>query len=551
MASESKARWREAALEPLKKRYPERRDSFSTSSDLEVDTVYVPEDLDGFDYAEKLGYPGEYPYTRGVQPNMYRGRLWTMRQYAGLASPEESNRRYRYLLDQGQTGLSIAFDLPTQTGYDSDHPMARGEVGRVGVPISSLADMEVLFDGIPLDKVSTSMTINATASILLALYVAVGRKQGVPLDKLSGTLQNDILKEYIARGTYIYPPAPSMRLVTDVFRYCSLSVPRWNTISISGYHMSEAGATAVQELAFTFSNAIAYVQSAVDAGLDVDKIAGRLSFFFVAQSDLFEEVAKFRAARRMWARIMRERFGAENPRSWMLRFHTQTAGVTLTAQQPDNNVIRTTVQALAAVLGGTQSLHVNSKDEALALPTEESVQLSLRTQQILAHESGVTDTVDPLAGSYYVESLTDRLEEEAFRHIERIEELGGAVAALEDGYQIREIHESAYRHQQAVEREERIVVGVNRYQASTPPIAKVQSIEPEQTQSQLRRLARVRSERDDSRVEASLARLEKVARGSENTVPAILECVEAYATVGEIADVFRGVFGEQREFTPF
>ncbi len=551
MASESKARWREAALEPLKKRYPERRDSFSTSSDLEVDTVYVPEDLDGFDYAEKLGYPGEYPYTRGVQPNMYRGRLWTMRQYAGLASPEESNRRYRYLLDQGQTGLSIAFDLPTQTGYDSDHPMARGEVGRVGVPISSLADMEVLFDGIPLDKVSTSMTINATASILLALYVAVGRKQGVPLDKLSGTLQNDILKEYIARGTYIYPPAPSMRLVTDVFRYCSLSVPRWNTISISGYHMSEAGATAVQELAFTFSNAIAYVQSAVDAGLDVDKIAGRLSFFFVAQSDLFEEVAKFRAARRMWARIMRERFGAENPRSWMLRFHTQTAGVTLTAQQPDNNVIRTTVQALAAVLGGTQSLHVNSKDEALALPTEESVQLSLRTQQILAHESGVTDTVDPLAGSYYVESLTDRLEEEAFRHIERIEEIGGAVAALEDGYQIREIHESAYRHQQAVEREERIVVGVNRYQASTPPIAKVQSIEPEQTQSQLRRLARVRSERDDSRVEASLARLEKVARGSENTVPAILECVEAYATVGEIADVFRGVFGEQREFTPF
>ena len=551
MASESKARWREAALEPLKKRYPERRDSFSTSSDLEVDTVYVPEDLDGFDYAEKLGYPGEYPYTRGVQPNMYRGRLWTMRQYAGLASPEESNRRYRYLLDQGQTGLSIAFDLPTQTGYDSDHPMARGEVGRVGVPISSLADMEVLFDGIPLDRVSTSMTINATASILLALYVAVGRKQGVPLDKLSGTLQNDILKEYIARGTYIYPPAPSMRLVTDVFRYCSLSVPRWNTISISGYHMSEAGATAVQELAFTFSNAIAYVQSAVDAGLDVDKIAGRLSFFFVAQSDLFEEVAKFRAARRMWARIMRERFGAENPRSWMLRFHTQTAGVTLTAQQPDNNVIRTTVQALAAVLGGTQSLHVNSKDEALALPTEESVQLSLRTQQILAHESGVTDTVDPLAGSYYVESLTDRLEEEAFRHIERIEELGGAVAALEDGYQIREIHESAYRHQQAVEREERIVVGVNRYQASTPPIAKVQSIEPEQTQSQLRRLARVRSERDDSRVEASLARLEEVARGSENTVPAILECVEAYATVGEIADVFRGVFGEQREFTPF
>ena len=551
MPSDNKDQWREAALEPLKNRFGERQDSFSTSSDIDVDTVYTPEDLDGFDYSEKLGYPGEYPYTRGVQPNMYRGRLWTMRQYAGLASPEESNRRYRYLLDQGQTGLSVAFDLPTQTGYDSDHLMARGEVGRVGVPVSSLADMEVLFEGIPLDKVSTSMTINATASILLALYIAVGKKQGVPLDKLNGTLQNDILKEYIARGTYIYPPSPSMRLVTDVFRYCSQNVPRWNTISISGYHMSEAGATAVQELAFTFADAIAYVQAAVDSGLEVDKIAGRLSFFFVAQSNLFEEVAKFRAARRMWAKIMREGFGAENPRSWMLRFHTQTAGVTLTAQQPDNNVIRTTVQALAAVLGGTQSLHVNSKDEALALPTEESVQLSLRTQQVLAHESGVTDTVDPLAGSYYVESLTDRLEEEAFRHIDTIDELGGAIAALEDGYQISEIHESAYSHQRAVEQDERIVVGVNKYQAPTPPIAKVQSIEPEQTQAQLQRLARVKEERDGSRVQASLAQLEQVARGSENTVPAILECVESYATVGEIADVFRGVFGEQREFTPF
>ena len=551
MPSENKEQWRESALEPLKERYGERQESFSTSSDIDVDTVYTPEDLDGFDYSEKLGYPGEYPYTRGVQPNMYRGRLWTMRQYAGLASPEESNRRYRYLLDQGQTGLSVAFDLPTQTGYDSDHHMARGEVGRVGVPVSSLADMEVLFDGIPLDKVSTSMTINATASILLALYIAVGKKQGVPLDKLNGTLQNDILKEYIARGTYIYPPSPSMRLVTDVFRYCSQNVPRWNTISISGYHMSEAGATAVQELAFTFADAIAYVQAAVDSGLEVDKIAGRLSFFFVAQSNLFEEVAKFRAARRMWARLMRERFGAENPRSWMLRFHTQTAGVTLTAQQPDNNVVRTTVQALAAVLGGTQSLHVNSKDEALGLPTEESVQLSLRTQQVLAHESGVTDTVDPLAGSYYVESLTDRLEEEAFRHIDTIDELGGAIAALEDGYQIREIHESAYSHQRAVEQDERIVVGVNKYQAPTPPIAKVQSIEPEETQAQLQRLARVKEERDGSKVQASLARLEEVARGSENTVPAILECVETYATVGEIAEVFRGVFGEQREFKPF
>ncbi|MDA1349371.1 MAG: methylmalonyl-CoA mutase family protein [Chloroflexi bacterium] len=551
MPSESKDQWRDATLDPLKKLFGERRESFSTSSDLDVDTVYTPEDIDGADYIEKLGYPGEYPYTRGVQPNMYRGRLWTMRQYAGLASPEESNRRYRYLLDQGQTGLSVAFDLPTQTGYDSDHPMATGEVGRVGVPISSLADMELLMEGIPLDKVSTSMTINATASILLALYIAVGKKQGVPPDKLNGTLQNDILKEYIARGTYIYPPAPSMRLVTDVFQYCSQNVPRWNTISISGYHMREAGATAVQELAFTFANAIAYVQAAVDSGLAVDKIAGRLSFFFVAQSNLFEEVAKFRAARRMWAKIMRERFGAEDPRSWMLRFHTQTAGVTLTAQQPDNNVIRTTLQALAAVLGGTQSLHVNSKDEALALPTEESVQLSLRTQQVIAHESGVTDTVDPLAGSYYVESLTDRLEAEAFKHIERIDELGGAIAALEDGYQTGEIHESAYIHQQAVEREERIVVGVNKYQAPPPPIAKVQSIDPEQTRSQLQRLARVRRERDGSEVQASLKRLEEVARGSENTLPTILECVEAYATVGEIADVFRGVFGEQREFSPF
>jgi methylmalonyl-CoA mutase N-terminal domain/subunit len=474
-----------------------------------------------------------------------------MRQYAGLASPEESNRRYRYLLEQGQTGLSIAFDLPTQTGYDSNHPLSTGEVGRAGVPIDSLADMETVLDGIPLDKVSTSMTINATASILLALYIAVARKQGVPLDKLNGTIQNDILKEYIARGTYIYPPRPSMRLVTDSFRYCSQNVPRWNTISISGYHMREAGATAVQELAFTFSNATAYVQAALDAGLNVDDFGGRLSFFFVAQSNLFEEIAKFRAARRMWAKIMRERFGAEKPRSWMLRFHTQTAGVTLTAQQPDNNVVRTTVQALSAVLGGTQSLHVNSRDEALALPTEESVQLSLRTQQVLAHESGVAETVDPLAGSYYVESLTDRLEEQASREIERIEGMGGAVEALEKGYQTERIHESAYRHQQAVEREERVVVGVNRYQAPTPPIEKLQTIEPEETRKQLDRLSRVRRERDGVAVQSALGRLEEAARGDANTVPSILECVEAYATVGEISDTLRNVFGEQREFTPF
>jgi methylmalonyl-CoA mutase N-terminal domain/subunit len=551
MPSKDKGEWRENTLGPLKKRFGERRERFETDSGLEVDAAYTPEDRDGSDDGEKLGYPGEYPYTRGIQPNMYRGRLWTMRQYSGMASPEESNRRYRYLLDEGQTGLSIAFDLPTQIGYDSDHPLAAGEVGRVGVPVSSLADMEVLFDGIPLDKVSTSMTINATASILLALYVAVGKKQGVPVEELNGTVQNDILKEYIARGTYIYPPQPSMRLVTDVFRYCSANVPRWNTISISGYHMREAGATAVQELAFTFSNAIAYVKAALEAGQDIDSFGGRLSFFFVAQSNLFEEAAKFRAARRMWATIMRERFGAEDPRSWMLRFHTQTAGVTLTAQQPDNNVVRTTIQALSAILGGTQSLHVNSKDEALALPTEESVQLSLRTQQVLAHESGVTDTVDPLAGSYYVESLTDRLEEAALDYIDRIEAMGGAVPALEQGFQSSEIHQSAYKHQREVEQGDRVVVGVNRFQSETPPVGKLQTIDPQETKKQLDRLARVRRDRDGPQVEAALARLESVARGSENTVPAILECVEAYATVGEISDVFRGVFGEQQEFTPF
>ena len=551
MPSQSKHEWSDNTLAPLVKRFGERQPRFETSSGVEVEPLYTPEDVNGGGYDDRLGYPGEYPFTRGVQPNMYRGRLWTMRQYAGLASPEESNRRYRYLLEQGQTGLSVAFDLPTQIGYDSDHPMAAGEVGRTGVPISSLADMEVLFDGIPLDKVSTSMTINSTASILLALYVAVAKRQGVPTNKLNGTVQNDILKEYIARGTYIYPPRPSMRLVTDVFQYCSEATPRWNTISISGYHMSEAGATAAQELAFTFSNAIAYVEAALDSGMDVDSFAGQLSFFFVAQSNLFEEAAKFRAARRMWAKITRERFGAKDPRSWRLRFHTQTAGVTLTAQQPDNNVIRSTVQALAAILGGTQSLHVNSRDEALALPTEESVQLSLRTQQILAHESGVTDTVDPLAGSYYVESLTDQLEEKAFGYIERIDEMGGALEALDQGYQIREIHESAFRRQQEVESRDRVVVGVNQYQGEAPPIEQLQTIDEDETANQLARVARVRSERDGEVAAASLARLRDAARGSDNTVPAILECVEAYATVGEISGVFREVFGEQQEISPF
>ena len=551
MPSKSNSEWEENTLEPLKRRRPERQERFETDSGLEVDALYAPEDRDGFDYGAKLGFPGEFPYTRGVQPNMYRGRLWTMRQYSGFASPEESNRRYRYLLDEGQTGLSVAFDLPTQIGYDSDHPLALGEVGRAGVPISSLLDMETLFDGIPLDRVSTSMTINATASILLALYIAVGKKQGVDPAALNGTIQNDILKEYIARGTYIYPPGPSMRLVTDVFKYASKNVPRWNTISISGYHMREAGATAVQELAFTFSNAIAYVQAALDSGLDIDSFASRLSFFFVAQSNLFEEVAKFRAARRMWARTMTERFRAEDPRSRMLRFHTQTAGVTLTAQQPDNNVVRSTIQALSAILGGTQSLHVNSRDEALALPTEESVQLSLRTQQILAHESGVAETVDPLGGSYYVESLTDRLEEAASRYMDEVDQMGGAVAALQQGYQMHEIQESAFRHQREVEDEKRVVVGVNRYQSPTPPIQKLQTIDAEETGRQVARVKRVREERDNAGAQAALGRLKDVARGTENTLPAILECVEAYATVGEISDVFRGVFGEQREFTPF
>ncbi len=550
MTSSSKRDWEKKTLGPLKERHAERQQRFETDSGIEVDSLYTAQDLES-QSDEKLGYPGEYPYTRGIQPNMYRGRLWTMRQYSGFASPEESNRRYHYLLDEGQTGLSVAFDLPTQTGYDSDHALASGEVGRAGVPISSLADMETLFSGIPLDRVSTSMTINATASILLALYIAVAKGQGVSPAALNGTLQNDILKEYIARGTYIYPPGPSMRLVTDVFEYCNENAPRWNTISISGYHMREAGATAVQELAFTFSNAIAYVQAALDAGIDVDDLASRLSFFFVAQSNLFEEVAKFRAARRMWAGIMRDRFGARNPRSWMLRFHTQTAGVTLTAQQPDNNTVRTTVQALAAVLGGTQSLHVNSRDEALALPTEEAVQLSLRTQQVLAHESGVTETVDPLGGSFYVESLTDRLEEEADQYIAKIDGMGGAVAALQDGYQMGEIHDSAYKLQTEIEQEDRVVVGVNRYQGPSPPVGRLQEIDPDQTRKQVERLKRVRQERDGPASRAALHRLQDVARGDDNTMPAILECVEAYATLGEIADTLRSVFGEQREFAPF
>ena len=521
--------------------------SYETSSGIEIERVYGPDKTENFDYESKLGIPGEYPYTRGVQSDMYRGRLWTMRQYSGFASPEESNQRYRYLLEQGQTGLSVAFDLPTQTGYDSDHPLALGEVGRAGVPISSLADMEILFDGIPLDKVSTSMTINSTASILLALYLSVAKKQGLDISVLKGTIQNDILKEYIARGTYIYPPEPSMRLVTDIFKYCKVNVPLWNTISISGYHMREAGATAAQELAFTFANAIAYVKAALDSGLNVDDFASRLSFFFVAQSDVMEEIAKFRAARRMWAKIMKKRFGAKKSKSLKLRFHTQTAGVTLTAQQPENNVVRTTLQALAAVLGGTQSLHVNSKDEALALPTEEAAQLSLRTQQILAHESGIPDTVDPLGGSFYIESLTDQLELAAFDYVDQIDEIGGAVEALRQGFQMKEIHESAFRMQADIESQDKTVVGVNKYISNTPPIEKLQSIDSSQVNMQVERLKEMRINRDNPAVSSALERLRGVVCRGENTMPAILECVEVYATVGEISQVFRDLFGEQKE----
>ncbi len=543
----NRERWQQETREPALRRFPERRAAFRTDSGIPIEPLYDPADSaagsrSGFN---NIGFPGEYPYTRGVQPNMYRGRIWTMRQYSGYATAADTNRRFRYLLEQGQTGLSVAFDLPTQIGYDSDAPQALGEVGKVGVPVCSLEDMETLFDGIPLNRVSASMTINATASVLLCLYIAAAKKQGASPDQLSGTLQNDILKEYIARGAYAYPPRPAMRLVVDVFKYCARNLPRWNTISISGYHMREAGATAVQELAFTFANAIAYVQAAVDAGLTVDEFAPRLSFFFVAQNNLLEEVAKYRAARRMWARIMRERFGARDDRSMMLRFHTQTAGVSLTAQQPDNNIIRSTVQALAAVLGGTQSLHVNSRDEALGLPTEESAQLSLRTQQILAHESGVADVVDPLGGSWYVESLTDQLEQAAQAYIEAIDRQGGAVSAIEQGYQAREISDSAYRHQQEIDAGQRIVVGVNRYVSDTPPVSGLLRVDPKVASQQARRLTRLRQTRDGRRVKQALSRLEEAARTTENTIPATLECVESYCTTGEICQVFRQVFGEQ------
>ncbi|MBN1201939.1 MAG: methylmalonyl-CoA mutase family protein [Anaerolineae bacterium] len=544
-----KHEWEQSKLAKVLDRFPERKARFTTSSDIELERVYLPgADCDVDAYMQQLGLPGEYPYTRGVQPTMYRGRLWTMRQYAGYATAEESNARYRYLLDAGQTGLSVAFDLPTQIGYDSDDPMALGEVGKVGVSIPTRRDMARLFEGIPLDKVSTSMTINAPAAILLAMYIAVAKEQGVEPSKLRGTVQNDILKEYIARGTYIFPPKPSMRLITDLFAYCAREVPRWNTISISGYHIREAGSTAVQEVAFTLANGIAYVQAAIDAGLDVDGFAPQLSFFFNAHNNFLEEIAKFRAARRLWARIMRERFGAQDEKSLTLKFHTQTGGSTLTAQQPENNIVRVTLQALAAVLGGTQSLHTNSMDEALALPTEAAVQVALRTQQIIAYESGVADTVDPLAGSYLIEHLTDTIERQACEYIERIDALGGALAAIEAGFVQGEINDAAYAYQRAVESGDQVVVGVNKFAADHEgeTARDILRVDPAIEQGQRDKLAALRAGRDPAKVSELLGHLETAAKGSDNLMPLLITCVEHDITLGEICGVLRGVFGEYR-----
>ncbi|HKX26749.1 MAG TPA: methylmalonyl-CoA mutase family protein [Blastocatellia bacterium] len=524
----------------------ERKERFATSSGIELKSSLRPDEVE-LDPQRDLGEPGRFPFTRGVHATMYRSRFWTMRQYAGFATAEESNRRYKYLLAQGTTGLSVAFDLPTQIGYDSDHPLAQGEVGRVGVPIASLADMELLFDGIPLDQISTSMTINATASILLAFYIAVAKRQGLAPGRLQGTIQNDILKEYIARGTYIYPPRASLRIITDIFAYCAREVPNWNTISISGYHIREAGSTAVQEVAFTLADGIAYVQAAVEAGLAVDTFAPRLAFFMNAHNNFLEEVAKYRAARRLWARIMKDRFGAKDPKSMMLRFHTQTAGSTLTAQQPEVNVVRTTLQALAAVLGGTQSLHTNSMDEALGLPTEEAARLALRTQQVIAYESGVADTADPLAGSYLVEFLTSEIERRAAEYLARIDELGGMLQAIEAGFVQREIERAAYDYQKAVEAQEEVVVGVNRFQIEEATAIPVFKIDPAFEQRQLARLQRVRAERDAAAAAAALAEVESAARSGANLMPHIIAAVEAYATLGEIADRMRAVFGEYSE----
>ncbi|CUS96524.1 methylmalonyl-CoA mutase [Candidatus Kryptobacter tengchongensis] len=540
---ELKKEWQSKFLNSDK--FKERKKLFQTDSGIEIDCVYLPNE--NFDYISKLGFPGEYPYTRGVYPTMYRGRLWTMRQYAGFGTAEETNKRFKYLLEHGQMGLSVAFDLPTQMGYDSDHPMAEGEVGRVGVAIDSLQDMEILFDGIDLEKITTSMTINATAAILLAMYVAVAKKQGANLKKISGTIQNDILKEYIARGTYIYPPVQSMKLIVDIFQWCNENLPKWNVISISGYHIREAGANAVQELAFTFANAIEYVRSAVNAGLDVNKFGAQLSFFFNAHNNFFEEIAKFRAARRIWAKIMREKFGATNEEAMKLKFHAQTAGSTLTAQQIENNIVRVTIQALAAVLGGCQSLHTNAKDEALALPTEESARTALRTQQIIAYESGVTDTVDPLAGSYFVEYLTDEIERRVWEYIETIEAMGGAIRAIESGYIQNEISKSAYEYQMKIETGEKIIVGVNEFKSDEGQRIEIFKLNEEAIKKQIERLKKLRMERDNDKVKLSLKRLKEGALLGENLMPLIIECVEAYATIGEISDALREIWGEYKE----
>ncbi len=542
--------WEKKTLSKVLERFPERTERFETDSGIEMKRVYSPLETLASDYRKDLGFPGDYPFARGVQPTMYRGRFWTMRQYAGFANARESNKRYRFLLDHGQTGLSIAFDLPTQIGYDSDHALADGEVGKVGVSIDSLSDVEVLFDEIPLDKVTTSMTINSTAAILLAMYVALAKKRGTPLDKLGGTIQNDILKEYVARGTHRFPITPSMRLVTDTFKYCTENLPRWNFISISGYHIREAGSTAVQEVAFTLANAIAYVEAATQAGLDVDAFASRLSFFFNSHNNFFEEIAKFRAARRMWARIAKERFSAKKPNSQKLRFHTQTAGCTLTVQQHENNVVRVAMQALAAVVGGTQSLHTNSRDEALCLPTEEAVRIALRTQQMIAYESGVADVADPVGGSYYVETLTDQIEKEAMGYIEKIDKMGGAIEAIKNGFMQREIQDSAYRYQQAIESKDKVIVGVNKFEMEEPPPDKLLEVDPQVEAEQIASLGKVKAERDDAAVEKSLANLKDAASGDANLMENIVECVEQYATIGEICSTLADIFGEASEVNP-
>ena len=540
---EERDRWNRETVQPIIERFHERKKAFTTSSGIPVKRIYLP-GREKLDYLGKLGFPGEYPFTRGVHPTMYRGRLWTMRQYAGFGTAAESNRRFHYLLNQGQTGLSIAFDLPTQIGYDADDKMAAGEVGRVGVSVTNLDDMAILLDGIPLDKVSISMTINAPASVLLAMVVAIAKRQQIPLNQLRGTIQNDILKEYIARGTYIFPPQPSMRLITDVFEYCSLEVPSWNTISVSGYHIREAGSTAAQEIAFTLANGMTYVQSAMEKGLDVDKFAGQISFFFNVHNNFLEEIAKFRAARRLWAKIMRHRIQAKDPNSWRLRFHTQTAGSTLTAQQPENNVVRVALQAMASVLGGTQSLHTNSRDEALALPTQEAVTIALRTQQIIACESGVADTVDPLAGAYFIEKLTDDLEKTAEQYISDIDDLGGMLAAIDSGYVQQEIQEAAYEFQKALEKGEETLVGVNRFVESEDTAIQLLQVDPSTEADQKLRLSQLRAQRDNERVSALRSQLATAAGTEKNLMPLIIECVESKVTLGEICSTLRSIWGE-------